>query len=768
MSNTGTLRIGLNVESDKLVKGLNLGTKQIRKFTRDASRDFSTFSNNTIDSITDIVDALSSLSGGLSDFSSSFADISKEAKNSGIALQEFIDISSAFKYAGGDISNLTGIITHMKDAIADAKDETSEKAKQLNKIGLSFKKLDAVSVADQFRLIAKGIEGVASASERSLLSSDLLSGSFEDARGVFAEYGGDVDKINEKVEELGLSLNKITVETFTSFQKEITTTGQVLKNLLADGLVPVIDKLTEFIKSTRDWSLENKELTSNILIGTSTVLGLSVAMAGLYGLIKLISIPFKLFISTVKKLKVPMASVSKNAHLFSNTISHFVKIRRFVGLTNLAGTIFTLSTVIGENLLPKLREYISFKDELTKSIIPVDETKSIIPVDEATLLAIDNMYKEAEDKHKKYQKTMLDATPIAPLNTDEIIKQYDKLEGFKQEVSELLHEIDPIEFPNLYNIEKGKEDYWKRIRWGANIYTDLDDYFNLEAYDKIKELQKERLLFNTTFYDAEKEVEEYEKFMKELKASDINKIINKNIADDILFEQQQKELEKQKILEQAKEHKELKLVREQEAQANREIFSYSISQALVTGLESGGVKGAIRSFAEVLRDSARESLIQGISESINQSIGKDIGASALSFFASIITGSIFGGGGASSKPNLTSPDAVAGVPDAISGAGSNRAFYGGVPDAVRGFNDGGIVQGHGTMDRVPAMLTAGEIVINPRKTDLSQLGSKTTNITYNIHAVDSRSFQQLVAEDPEFIHNVAQQGQRDTTSLRRT
>jgi phage-related minor tail protein len=41
-------------------------------------------------------------------------------------------------------------------------------------------------------------------------------------------------------------------------------------------------------------------------------------------------------------------------------------------------------------------------------------------------------------------------------------------------------------------------------------------------------------------------------------------------------------------------------------------------------------------------------------------------------------------------------------------------------------------------------------------------GGQTVNtaVTYNIQAVDAQSFKSLVARDPEFIHNVAEQGRR--------
>ena len=61
--------------------------------------------------------------------------------------------------------------------------------------------------------------------------------------------------------------------------------------------------------------------------------------------------------------------------------------------------------------------------------------------------------------------------------------------------------------------------------------------------------------------------------------------------------------------------------------------------------------------------------------------------------------------------------------------------------------------------------TNGNVVSN---SDLQGAGSGgASNVTYNINATDARSFQQLVAQDPAFIHNVAMRGQRSQGGLRR-
>jgi hypothetical protein len=40
------------------------------------------------------------------------------------------------------------------------------------------------------------------------------------------------------------------------------------------------------------------------------------------------------------------------------------------------------------------------------------------------------------------------------------------------------------------------------------------------------------------------------------------------------------------------------------------------------------------------------------------------------------------------------------------------------------------------------------------------VNNNSTAVTYSIQAVDASSFRSLVARDPEFIHNVSEQGRR--------
>lgn len=102
----------------------------------------------------------------------------------------------------------------------------------------------------------------------------------------------------------------------------------------------------------------------------------------------------------------------------------------------------------------------------------------------------------------------------------------------------------------------------------------------------------------------------------------------------------------------------------------------------------------------------------------------------------------------------------------IGGSGGGGGFFGSVGKLL-GFANGGIIPTNSPVlvgERGPEILSgaAGRVV-----TPNEQLGFGTTNVVYNISAVDARSFKELVASDPSFIYAVTEQGRRTLPSTRR-
>lgn len=102
----------------------------------------------------------------------------------------------------------------------------------------------------------------------------------------------------------------------------------------------------------------------------------------------------------------------------------------------------------------------------------------------------------------------------------------------------------------------------------------------------------------------------------------------------------------------------------------------------------------------------------------------------------------------------------------MGGGGGFGGFFGGI-GKLFGFANGGIPpvgQPSIVGERGPELFvpqSAGRIIPND-KLGMGQpiINNNSTAVTYSIQAVDASSFRTLLARDPEFIHNVAEQGRR--------
>lgn len=104
------------------------------------------------------------------------------------------------------------------------------------------------------------------------------------------------------------------------------------------------------------------------------------------------------------------------------------------------------------------------------------------------------------------------------------------------------------------------------------------------------------------------------------------------------------------------------------------------------------------------------------------------------------------------------------IPGVGGGSSSGGGLFGSIGKLL-GFANGGIIPTNAPVivgERGPELLmgASGRQVI-PNE----QLGA-STNVTYNINAVDASSFKALVARDPGFIHAVAMQGGKSIATRR--
>lgn len=160
----------------------------------------------------------------------------------------------------------------------------------------------------------------------------------------------------------------------------------------------------------------------------------------------------------------------------------------------------------------------------------------------------------------------------------------------------------------------------------------------------------------------------------------------------------------------------------------------------------GGISGIFNSVKNVFG---------GIADSVGNVFG-GIADTVGSVFGGIAdtVGGIFGGGGGNS---MISGGGFGGGNDSFFGGDSGGGFFDSITDTLGDFFGGFFANG-GTLGAGKfgiAGENGPEFIGGPAT--VTPLGG-STNVTYNINAVDAQSFKALIASDPGFIHSVAMAG----------
>ena len=154
-------------------------------------------------------------------------------------------------------------------------------------------------------------------------------------------------------------------------------------------------------------------------------------------------------------------------------------------------------------------------------------------------------------------------------------------------------------------------------------------------------------------------------------------------------------------------------------------------------------------------------VFSGISGTFSDIFGSLSGSlgSVLGDIASSVGGMFSGGGGGGGS---FIDDIIGGVTSFFGGGGGD--LFSGIA-SLFGFAKGGLIPTNGPVmvgENGPEILTnAGGRTVIP-----NGAGGGSTNVTYNINAVDAQSFKAMIAADPSFIYAVSMQGAKGIPSRR--
>lgn len=725
---------------------------------------------NRVNGLTQAFDKLKGAIGGLAigaaivnavKFADSIADLSDAT---GIAIQNVLGFSKAIQSFGGNNEIAEKALLKVVTAIGTAAEGSAELQYAFGRVGVSLNDLATLSEQEILDKVVRGLGNVTDRGERAVLTQQLLGKEFRKVKNDGEDLANAIEASTEKQAKNAESVAR-AAEAFDKFEKAVSA--------VKTGILLAIEPITSFLAA-----LDPKKIDE---FGES-VGKLTVVLSGLWAYNKLIVLAEGL-----------TAAATGAAAAFATWGLRLVRFFGWVGLViaALQALNAVIKFVFDVDPMAKFGEWISKAYNGIKGFFGIKPDESV-----------KEELKEQANAAKENAKANTDAGNAARLVTDPFKNLREQIRGTAEEFARLNKQnLESIKLSTEL-IGKSREEQELRKADAEIAKKAADEIKKLE--DQKAKLTKEQAAAGiggeidkqiakikeqaaadaaataAAIKNSQDRIRGYdlEKFAKQSQL-DVNnelKRIQDDIATSTMGTMARKEYEilaaardradaeikaeearrgslltdqeKLKFYELAKKGTDELIAKERELYDSSRTFSFGWSKAFreYTDEATNAAKAAERIFQKVT--SGMEDMIVNFAKTgkfefkgFMNSILEELLRSQVRQLMS----QIFNIGGTSST----------GGGNLFSGIGK-----------MLGFANGGIIPTNDPVivgERGPEILTgaAGKTVI-PN----DQIGS-SSNITYNISAVDALSFKQMIAQDPSFIYAVTEQGRRTLPASRR-
>lgn len=751
------------------------------------------------------------------------------ADASGIALQSIIGFSKAVQVAGGSVEGANTGVARFANYLQDAAEGNKKAVDSFLELGFSLSQLRTMSDEEILKKTIKGLGEMEAGSQRTALGMAIFGKSFasvdfqrvnndlDDYIAKSAESAKATKAAADAEEKFSIAVSKvkdtilIAIQPITDFiaaidPAKIESLAKTLTNLAIafaafKGLKIILTIITEITSAA----------TASVGAFTrlAAALGMTTAIKEAQGGLRMIKGEWGAFSDTMDRALNPgkFAGKDKGFKMLGNSISFMAK--GFVRMIPLIGQIVSgimildgaLELLTGrdlggwfdtaaaglENLIaknfPKVAAMInSIGEALGMAPSPAEAKKK----EEAKAKVVEQEQKktarQVEDPNKKeieglqkliaeYQRANAEANKKFQLETDNIgiseeakMKAEQRLQAesnYLQEINKLTdlyaeksHSSSKTDLAMLPQIQKAIADVTAEYQRQLPILdASVEKRIAGLKVDNLAKFQKDSL------FDAEKRLRDIQDEIAkstlseiEKKYYDIDKAATEaglsavKAAEDMLKTKLPPE-EAQKYMDAAAAR-----AKEEKALAAQ---AYDNSRKFQTGW-----KNAFQSYVDDATNAAQQA--QRIFQTMTQSMEDML----MTFFKSgkfewknFVQSIIDTLMRSQIQQLIAKTFSMGGI-----GGGSSQSggLLGGIGKLL-GFANGGVIPTNGPVvvgERGPEILSgAGGRTVIPN----SQLGG---SVTYNINAVDAMSFKQMLAQDPTFLHAVAEQGRRTLPGAR--
>ena len=207
-------------------------------------------------------------------------------KRTGMAAGEVLVLQEAFRLGGSSADAVAPTIDRLRKAIVAAGDGSGEQAIAFAKLGINMEAIKNASPTEQLEMLAKGLNGVASDTDRSALAMQILGRSGGELLPVLRNFAGEVDKARGYLGSLPDSMNQ-GAEALADLGDNFDAIGRKVNQFVAGALVeiaPAIKRATDEL-AKMDFAAMGQSLMQTLQRAYDFFRGLWANPSQLFGLI---------------------------------------------------------------------------------------------------------------------------------------------------------------------------------------------------------------------------------------------------------------------------------------------------------------------------------------------------------------------------------------------------------------------------------------------------------------------------------------------------
>ncbi|GAH74557.1 unnamed protein product, partial [marine sediment metagenome] len=218
-------------------------------------------------------------------------EVQKMALRTGFSTEALSEFRHAAEISGASLSTLEKGVKRMSGTILDAEDGLETYIRTFRHLGIEVEELQGLSPEEQFLRIAEAIAEIEDPTKRAALAQDVFGRAGTELLPLFAAGKEGLAELRQEAHDLGIvfdqeAANKAAELSDAMHRMKEATSGvkMAIAEQLIPVLVPLIKRVVELISRFSEWAKENPVLTKLIVIGT-TALGALLVALGMFLLI---------------------------------------------------------------------------------------------------------------------------------------------------------------------------------------------------------------------------------------------------------------------------------------------------------------------------------------------------------------------------------------------------------------------------------------------------------------------------------------------------